>query len=622
MVLGTWYPLLKMEWAAGHNLIRWIDDHHADRSRTSALATRFAALAADLSAAGMAHGDLQHGNLLVADDGTLRLVDYDGMFVPALAGHRATEKGHRNYQSPLRSDRDFGPELDRFSVWNIHLSLTAISVDASLWSRLHDPDGEFLLLAEEDFQSPSSSLRFGTLLAHPDRRVSELAEMVRMFAAQPLSALPDLSAAGVPGSRTTAGSAGRPSASTGRVPPSPSAPNGVPSWLADHQHPHLTGTSAAAAPPAPSTAPPPNTRFQGRGRADTVYGALALFLLASAVLTAVLSSSGYLAPLFVAGALMLLHQGWRSRPETRAARHHLADLRQRVSAYREPEKAQATLQQEIKRFEQEESARDAKETAEIGRLQQVQHKAATQIRTNRDKRVAAIVRDLHAVDRRSQEEERAALVAIQRSHVRDRLSRVSIKDTARLTHMGPSTTDAFIAAGIRTAADFTGVRYQSGGKYGSAVAYFRLAGGREIRVPGVGEKRAEVVERWRKDMEARARASVPTTLPQNESRTIKARMAAVRNRLEGDRKRADADAQSQLDELRRASQAEQKRLQDEQINARTAASRRRVEFQQRQARLGSEISDLVRLRVAEEAGKAALRRLGRRHYLTFLITGG
>ena len=43
-------------------------------------------MTADLERHGIAHGDLQHGNLLVAADGTFRLVDYDGMYVPALRG--------------------------------------------------------------------------------------------------------------------------------------------------------------------------------------------------------------------------------------------------------------------------------------------------------------------------------------------------------------------------------------------------------------------------------------------------------------------------------------------------------------------------------------------------------
>ena len=49
---------------------------------------------------GIAHNDLQHGNVMVQADGRIRLVDYDGIFLPGLSP--PDEKGHSNYQHPLR----------------------------------------------------------------------------------------------------------------------------------------------------------------------------------------------------------------------------------------------------------------------------------------------------------------------------------------------------------------------------------------------------------------------------------------------------------------------------------------------------------------------------------------
>src|SRR5207248_10425515 len=62
-----------------------------------------------LEAAKVAHGDLQHGNILVRG-GSIQLVDYDGMWVPALSGRDATEIGHRAYQHPERSGQDYRSE--------------------------------------------------------------------------------------------------------------------------------------------------------------------------------------------------------------------------------------------------------------------------------------------------------------------------------------------------------------------------------------------------------------------------------------------------------------------------------------------------------------------------------
>lgn len=197
------YPVLKMEWIEAVTLSSWLDDNHADRFAVGRLADRFAALTSDLSQHEIAHGDLQHGNLLVAGDDTLRLVDYDGMYVPALSGLGGTERGHRNYQSPLRGNDDFGVALDRFSSWVIFMSLKAIATDPALWNRLHEPSGEFLLLTEEDFKSPGGSTGLQTLLAHPDQAVSGLADRVRSLAFQPLDLLPPLSDA-IPRQRTAA----------------------------------------------------------------------------------------------------------------------------------------------------------------------------------------------------------------------------------------------------------------------------------------------------------------------------------------------------------------------------------------------------------------------------------
>jgi hypothetical protein len=87
-----------------------------------------------LQQASVAHGDLQHGNVFVVGE-ELRLVDYDGMYVPSLTGKTSHEIGHRNYQHPHRTERDFGPHLDTFSAWVIYASLIVPAIDSTLWHR-------------------------------------------------------------------------------------------------------------------------------------------------------------------------------------------------------------------------------------------------------------------------------------------------------------------------------------------------------------------------------------------------------------------------------------------------------------------------------------------------------
>ena len=96
-------PIVKMEWINAQGLIPWIQANLWDSSRLAWLADSWASFAADLDSCGISHGDLQHGNVLITPTGQLKVIDYDGMFVPGIEALGATEKGHRNYQPPHES---------------------------------------------------------------------------------------------------------------------------------------------------------------------------------------------------------------------------------------------------------------------------------------------------------------------------------------------------------------------------------------------------------------------------------------------------------------------------------------------------------------------------------------
>src|SRR5574341_1249786 len=127
-VRGQWYPILKMKWVEGERLDHYIERHLRSPSVLLGLAAHWIQMVKALQQASIAHGDLQHGNVLVVQ-GNLKLIDYDGMFVPRLNGQVSHEVGHRNYQHPLRTASDFGPHLDNFSAWVVYMSLIALSVD-------------------------------------------------------------------------------------------------------------------------------------------------------------------------------------------------------------------------------------------------------------------------------------------------------------------------------------------------------------------------------------------------------------------------------------------------------------------------------------------------------------
>ena len=179
------YPVLRMNWVNGCTLTHWISQHTNRPAAITKLAHCFDEMVHDLSNSGLAHGDLQAGNLLVTDDGQLHLVDYDGMYVPGLDGLPPDEVGHPDYQPPSRSQNDYGPAMDRFSAWLISLSLKILAAAPELWDQLNPAHDEYLLLNRHDFLDLNSSSRLAALCSHQDMEVRRLAQVTRQILSLP-----------------------------------------------------------------------------------------------------------------------------------------------------------------------------------------------------------------------------------------------------------------------------------------------------------------------------------------------------------------------------------------------------------------------------------------------------
>ncbi len=174
---ATW-PVLTMDWIDGRTLNEYVDFLVAG-SNTAALATlavRWRELVALLQRSEFAHGDLQHGNVMVDQEGQLRLVDFDGVWIPQLAGQAPpSEFGHPNYQHPLQHVWDRW--LDTFSALVIYLSLVALSKDPGLWLALYNSKN--LLFAKNDFFPPFKTEAWKQLAALGDPQVDELTQRLQ-----------------------------------------------------------------------------------------------------------------------------------------------------------------------------------------------------------------------------------------------------------------------------------------------------------------------------------------------------------------------------------------------------------------------------------------------------------
>ena len=189
-VAGRWFPILKMNWVEGNTLDNYVREKIASGGLQSSLAENFKTMCMDLGACGIAHGDLQHGNILVSN-GELKLVDYDGMFVPHINAPHSNELGHRNYQHPARRAAHFGEYLDNFSSWVIYTSLKCLALDPSLLETLHGCD-DCLLFRSEDFLNPLDSGSFAVLENHENQEIRELAKIVRSLLGMNIETIPSL----------------------------------------------------------------------------------------------------------------------------------------------------------------------------------------------------------------------------------------------------------------------------------------------------------------------------------------------------------------------------------------------------------------------------------------------
>ena len=149
------FPVLLMDWIDGETMENYIAENYQDNYAMAMLCYRFCKMAAWLRSQPFAHGDIKPDNIMVRPDGSLTLVDYDGMFVPAMKGQKSPTIGTKDFSHPLRTVDDFNETIDDFALASIALSLKAISLKPSLLDEYGAADR--LLFSAEDYRDLSKS---------------------------------------------------------------------------------------------------------------------------------------------------------------------------------------------------------------------------------------------------------------------------------------------------------------------------------------------------------------------------------------------------------------------------------------------------------------------------------
>jgi hypothetical protein len=551
---GSWYPALKMEWVDAVGLISFIERHIWEPERVADLASKFAVMMEDLAYYGIAHGDLQHGNLLVTSAGELKLIDYDGMYVPSLAKVGACEFGHPNYQSPARTPSAWGSYLDNFSAWVIYASLVALTIDPTLWGLLHDTGDEALLFKKDDFGNQTGSRAFQVLSQSRMPDLQALGAAVKALWVPDIRTIPSLDPRTLPAPAVQ--STVKTSSPQLTVVGPATAALSVPSWVAQAQ---ATGT-------------PPMSRSQGGG-AGWIAGHLpalplvafqpsrvpvrfvAAFMLLVVVSSAALLGLGLVpsvvASLAVSLSLVLFVAAsiaFFSRvPERQEKRLKVLILKERRSDA-------VRYERDISRFDHARRDVDGREQKECAKITKQAEKAKTSEQkelSDVSKRLQTQIGSLEKQRQRlaSSESSEAgqALRSLQRDHVARYLSS-HLVSSARIPGIGQGVVTSLATCGIRSAADFTGLAYVTGPRGGQQI-HIRTPRYGLVHPSGVGERKARDLDNWRRGIEQQAMATQPAVLPPAQLQGIRMKYSQQRQAL-ADQERAaraqTADDQRQV----------------------------------------------------------------------------
>ena len=173
-----------MEWIDGVTLNRYIQNNFSNSKVLKKVSTNLMLEIEKLQNAGIAHGDLAGDNIIIDGNGDVKLVDYDGMFIPDFKGQKSSELGHADFQHPHRTADSFSSRLDNFSALIIHLSILAISEKPELWDKYNGNDPDCLILRKKDFMNLDASPVFKEISGIRNKKVRKMCNMLEDYLSQ------------------------------------------------------------------------------------------------------------------------------------------------------------------------------------------------------------------------------------------------------------------------------------------------------------------------------------------------------------------------------------------------------------------------------------------------------
>jgi len=620
---GRWYPALKMEWIEGTGLIPYIESNLRNPSALGRLAAKFADLIQDLSDRGIAHGDLQHGNLLVTSSGDLKLIDYDGMFVPGLEQLGASEFGHPNYQSPYRTQAEWGSFLDNFSSWIIYASLLAVAIDPTLWALLHRDGDEALLFHKDDFAAPDVSRALRALTSGSDLQLQNLGKAMASLWVRDIRAIPSLSTlvgVGISSGIAVGGSASSADVGARRD----DLAEEVPSWLANLGYERLGSSEKGgdASWIAEHLPPVQEVPFEPGVRYLRVLTGVWLSVAAgvSAWVVVGLHSLVTEVPVTAATACLypaassVLYRGTARWKEKRRSRRKVklrrADAVKARKVVARLEKAQASSAASEKKAL-------ARTTKKVNEARKGEQREITALDRKRDTKLAAIARQKQSLQGREDKELARALRALQQQHVTNVLRSATVV-SARIPGIGSAVAASLAAHGIRSAADFSGIVYGTG-RGGGQQIYIRLRNGGRVHPHGVGQKKAQSLESWRRSVEARARASQPGLLPAEQVASIRSRFVADEQALVRQEQVIREDAIREQAEVRQKWVPVQSELAQERLAVQGEFAQRRAQAESRLLDAQKEATEAAWYQIMAERELTAYRNVIYLRYLACMI---